>query len=177
MTVMLLGGLWHGAGWTFVIWGGLHGVYLVINHAWCNVFGKNRMPAILGRAMTFLAVLVAWVMFRSADLPSAVRFWSSMLGLSPSTNQSIGASMAIDGMNIHGWAASILLLAVAWLAPNTQQIMARYHPGLDTEDVAPARWTWEPNLASVLAVGAILAPALYFILFTDRMSDFLYFQF
>src|SRR5438034_3751465 len=71
MITMLLGGLWHGAGWTFVIWGGLHGLYLVINHAWQHLtrrFREIHAPSRWGRSFawftTFVAVLIAWVFFR-----------------------------------------------------------------------------------------------------------------
>ena len=89
MVTMLLGGLWHGAGWTFVFWGGLHGAYLVINHSWRNWRGVSRkdagpgpLPArIAGTALTFLAVLVAWVFFRAPTLASATGILRGMLGL------------------------------------------------------------------------------------------------
>src|SRR5437868_2073704 len=73
MATMLIGGLWHGAGWTFLIWGGLHGIYLVINHGWQAMRSKLVIgpvpPGILerrlGQIVTFLAVVVGWVIFRS----------------------------------------------------------------------------------------------------------------
>src|SRR2546423_7585115 len=82
MITMLLGGLWHGASWTFVVWGGLHGAYLQINHAWRHVVAKSprlqrllarypRAAALCGWALTFSAVVVAWVCFRSASLSAA----------------------------------------------------------------------------------------------------------
>ncbi len=90
MTTMLLGGLWHGAGWTFVIWGGLHGLYLVVYHAWRRVVARwglgHHHGAIamitvpLAWFATFLAVVVAWVFFRAADLPSALSILSGMTG-------------------------------------------------------------------------------------------------
>jgi D-alanyl-lipoteichoic acid acyltransferase DltB (MBOAT superfamily) len=168
MIVMLLGGLWHGAGWTFVVWGGLHGIYLVANHLWRAQAGAERMPAWLGRGLTFLAVLVAWVAFRSADLDAALRIWGAMLGFGAVP----GAPVAVEA-----WASCALLLALAWFAPNTQQIMARYRPGLDTEAIAPKSWSWRPGAATALATAAVAAPALYLVLFTDRVSDFLYFRF
>ena len=77
---MLLGGLWHGAGWTFVVWGGLHGVYLVVNHAWHGLRQRRRYPMgkppgagrIAGKALTFFAVVVAWVFFRASNLDAAL---------------------------------------------------------------------------------------------------------
>jgi alginate O-acetyltransferase complex protein AlgI len=78
MVTMLLGGLWHGAGWTFVIWGGMHGLYLVINHAWRK--HKMKMPDFAARALTFLAVVVAWVFFRARTFSDAVELLKAMCG-------------------------------------------------------------------------------------------------
>ena len=66
---MLIGGLWHGAGWTFVIWGGLHGLYLMANHAW-RMAGR-KLPRLVAAAVTFLAVVIAWVFFRASDFTAA----------------------------------------------------------------------------------------------------------
>ena len=90
MLTMLLGGLWHGAGWTFVIWGGLHGVYLVVNHGWQCLREKMRWQR--GRAwrarargasvaLTLLCVMVGWVFFRAPDIASAQGILASMFGL------------------------------------------------------------------------------------------------
>src|SRR3954454_6222742 len=71
MITMLLGGLWHGAGWTFIIWGGLHGLYLIVNHVWRATKLRHgwrdggRYARIGGGALTFIAVVVAWVFFRA----------------------------------------------------------------------------------------------------------------
>jgi alginate O-acetyltransferase complex protein AlgI len=73
---MLLGGLWHGAGWTFVIWGALHGLYLVINHGWQKLRGAaGKMPSALSKwiahKITFIAVVFAWIFFRATSLKDA----------------------------------------------------------------------------------------------------------
>ena len=91
MSTMLLGGLWHGAGWTFVVWGGLHGLYLVAFHGWRRGVshrsgGPSTKPlAAVASAIawlaTFLAVVVAWVVFRSPDLASAAAVLKGMAGL------------------------------------------------------------------------------------------------
>ena len=88
MLTMLLGGLWHGAGWTFVLWGGLHGVYLVINHAWLRFtgggFGRylpNPVAILLGVGTTFLAVVIAWVPFRAANFATSVELYRGMVGV------------------------------------------------------------------------------------------------
>jgi D-alanyl-lipoteichoic acid acyltransferase DltB (MBOAT superfamily) len=171
MIVMLLGGLWHGAGWTYVVWGGLHGLYLVINHLWRGVVGFS-LPPVIARGLTFLAVLIAWVPFRAASLDAAGKLWTAMLGLGSPLGAPLGTATAGGD-----WIACLALLGIAWFAPNTQQIMARYRPGLGVEDATPARWTWRPNVVAAVAVCLLLAPALYFVVFTHRVSDFLYFQF
>ncbi len=80
IVTMLLGGLWHGAGWIFVIWGGLHGAYLVVNHAYAAAT-KNRPWAssfpmrIFHHALTFAAVCVGWAVFRSSSLHTAMCRW------------------------------------------------------------------------------------------------------
>jgi alginate O-acetyltransferase complex protein AlgI len=87
MATMLIGGLWHGAGWTFIIWGGLHGVYLVINHAWDRFisfpkeFPGSWITDLLSWSVTFFAVVLAWVFFRADTLHSAISIIESMFGL------------------------------------------------------------------------------------------------
>ncbi|MBT8232508.1 MAG: MBOAT family protein [Bacteroidia bacterium] len=91
MATMLVGGLWHGASWTFVVWGGLHGLYLVINHFWSYIkkgigFLHNESKALnfLGTfssiSITFLAVVFAWVFFRATTFDSAFKICSAMFG-------------------------------------------------------------------------------------------------
>jgi hypothetical protein len=89
ILVMLLGGLWHGAGWTFVLWGMLHGCYLVANHAWHGVRRQvpflrrsfGRTGHVLGWGLTMLAVTGAWVLFRAPDVATAGRVLRGMAGL------------------------------------------------------------------------------------------------
>ena len=89
MLTMLLGGLWHGANWTFVAWGGLHGVFLVINHLWRAALGgpgANRAaPSRLARGMawmlTFLCAVVAWVFFRADTFATAQAMLAGMAGM------------------------------------------------------------------------------------------------
>lgn len=77
MLTMLLGGLWHGAGWNFIVWGGLHGIYLIINHQF-QKRSKFEIPRPIAWMMTFLAVVIAWVFFRSKGLPDAFAYFSQM---------------------------------------------------------------------------------------------------
>jgi alginate O-acetyltransferase complex protein AlgI len=80
-VVFLVSGFWHGASWNFIVWGAFHGFFLVLDKLyWLKKV--ERLPRAVGMALTFGTVLVGWVLFRSADLPGAVRFLSSMLGWS-----------------------------------------------------------------------------------------------
>jgi alginate O-acetyltransferase complex protein AlgI len=79
--VMLLGGLWHGASWNFVIWGGVHGGMLAFERTQGNNSLYARVPKLARIALTFLVVLVAWVFFRAADLPAALAYLGHMANL------------------------------------------------------------------------------------------------
>jgi alginate O-acetyltransferase complex protein AlgI len=167
MITMLLGGLWHGAAWTFVVWGALHGAYLCINHAWSN-FGPSVAPrfAMLANAaafiLTFLSVVVAWVFFRADSISSALFVLSRMAD--PAT--------IIFGRAEMAYATFIALYAaIAWFAPNTQQIMGYDHRnrivGAD-----PAAWLRRPGF--LYAAAATLA---FGVLGISQHSEFIYFRF
>jgi hypothetical protein len=116
MATFLLGGLWHGAGWTFVVWGGLHGAALVIFRWWRNAgFRLHRVPAIL---LTFAFVHFTWVFFRAPSLGDALR----MLGKLVPDNLRLNAaqfnlwpSPASIGLPYASPSAGMLLLAAACL--------------------------------------------------------------
>ncbi len=78
-VTFLLGGLWHGAGWTFLLWGGLHALYVIIHRLWQRQ--PIRLPKGVGIALTLLAVMFAWVPFRATDLDQTLLIWRAMLGL------------------------------------------------------------------------------------------------
>ena len=80
-TVMLLGGLWHGASWNFVVWGGIHGLALAAERKHGKHSVYQNLPRAVRTALTYGIVLFAWVFFRAADLPAAVRYCAAMLGL------------------------------------------------------------------------------------------------
>ncbi len=173
MLTMLLGGLWHGAGWTFVVWGALHGLYLCINHAWralhARLFGASATPGPLqnaaARVVTLLAVVIGWVFFRAADLDTAFAVLRGMAGWARPAAQPFDASVLAGA----AWASALLL--VAMLAPNTQQLVNYLAPG-DTTRSAATRW--RPSAAWALATGVTGAIALSLL---SRVSEFLYFQF
>ena len=150
MATMLLGGLWHGAAWTFIFWGGLHGAYLVINHGWRSLrrglgFDPGHSTAWgrgVSRGVTFLAVVVAWVFFRSENFDDALSVLGGMAGLngivfptalndmlgSPGIAEIHGKTLMVEPI-AYAWLGAILL--VVWLAPNTQELMANYDPVLE----------------------------------------------
>ena len=89
LITMLLGESWHGASWTFVLWGGLHGIYLMINHGWIAVstrssilstFRRSRAGAAFGFVVTFIAVLAGWVLFRAPNMAAAGDMLGGMIG-------------------------------------------------------------------------------------------------
>ncbi|MBR1133279.1 MBOAT family O-acyltransferase [Bradyrhizobium iriomotense] len=88
--VMLLGGLWHGAGWTYVLWGALHGSYLIINHLWRSISDSaprvfRLAVSVLSWPLTFIAVVVAWVFFRAPDFSTALNVLQGMAGQLPTS--------------------------------------------------------------------------------------------
>ena len=149
---MLLGGLWHGASWTFVLWGGLHGVYVAINHLWRRL--GIPLPAAISWAVTFVAVMVGWVFFRAPSLQRAQVILAGMAGLNGFAWQHLPYS-------IGGNRFKLLLpaLAVVLWCPNRQAIM---------------RWRWQSDY--VYAAAFALLAGLSILRLGDP-SPFLYFQF
>jgi D-alanyl-lipoteichoic acid acyltransferase DltB (MBOAT superfamily) len=200
MVTMLLGGLWHGASWNFVIWGGMQGMYLAINHAWENfrkLLGLSGQPfayKLMARTLTFLALIWAWVIFRAETLPGAMEIYRGMLGMNgfvldyswahklgslfPVT-ESLGWTLGIEIINQdRALVRSLLLLSVIWFLPNSIQWFQKYNPVLNPprEWDATARWPWiwQPHIAWALV---ILSGAVYTIFEMTTVSEFLYFQF
>ncbi len=192
VITMLLGGLWHGAGWTFVIWGALHGLYLAGNHAWHAVrkkIGAASAPSArrrrLGQIVTCLAVTVAWVFFRSDSINSAVAMLKAMAGINglavPASLTGLITGLPKAGGPVDSGAAMLLsfvLLAVAWAAPNTQQLTAYIGPAgiygsYNSHKDQPAfRWQISPRWA--VAVGCLIGIIL---MSMSKVSEFIYFQF
>lgn len=199
MATMLLGGLWHGAGWTFVIWGGLHGIYLVINHAWQKLWVRpidRWWSRAIARAITLLAVMIAWVFFRAETFEGAMHMLAAMTNLPTTLHGRIGPVegwLGVLGMQFQGGYVAaehyvdlawlVFWVAFLWVLPNTQQWMARFAPtiGVSDERLAPPTWPnfwrrflWQPNAAWAVAAAGL---AIVSILGMSRISEFLYFQF
>ena len=164
---MLLGGLWHGAAWTFVVWGALHGAYLCVNHAWNN-FGPNVPPRlaplanVAGLILTFLAVVIAWVFFRADNMTTALYVLSKM---ADPGNVAFGRGEIVYALFVVAYAA------LAWFAPNTQQIMGYDHKN---RTVGESRGAWRLRPLLIYASAGVLALG---ILGIQRHSEFIYFRF
>lgn len=198
---MLLGGLWHGAGWTFVIWGGLHGVLLAVNHAWRSTREKLKLPSILPpwlmRAVCvlviYLVVVTLWVIFRAHDWPTALRMLSGMSEFHsitlPSQFTPLENMLSVFGIAVgnatptvfialmQAWGMIALGLAIVWFLPNPYQWMRDYETTCHAHvDVLRTRGhlRWQFRKREAWIVGALLGLAL---LSLTRTSEFLYFQF
>ncbi len=172
MVVMLLGGLWHGAGWGFVLWGGLHGIYLSINHVWRRLGPDWRLPAGIGGCLTFLAVMVAWVPFRAETWEATAVVWKAMAGISTLVEPGIPCEHAwLDG-SISAIASILILTIFVWVLPNTQDWL-RYS---DTNKEA-TRITWKPEIYWAIFNGIAAVFALSFMIGRPESQEFLYFQF
>ena len=117
MVVMLLGGLWHGASWNFVLWGGFHGVLLSIERARGKRSLFSSLPRPFQIAGTFGLVTFSWILFRTTDLERARSFLADMLGLGE-----VGSSaVLLDGVVLQPYYLLTLLVAavVVWAAPQT----------------------------------------------------------
>jgi alginate O-acetyltransferase complex protein AlgI len=175
-TTMLLGGLWHGASWSFVLWGGLHGLYLMINHGWRALCGEALHKRLAGMrsytlaswGLTMLAVIAAWVFFRATTLDGALNILKAMAGL--------GATHTVDRLlwdaGLHAtigllWCAALGVLAA--LAPNSNTI------GLRLIALCQAK----PRLRAAIAGAALGGVALLVLINTARsgVSAFIYFNF
>lgn len=173
MITMLLGGLWHGAGWTFVVWGALHGVYLAVNHLWRGIaldrftaWVPKRLGMLSAGLLTFIAVVAAWVVFRADNISHAQVMLKAMSGIAarPISFDAVLSGNLLLQTDLSGRDLLRLLipgLLWVWLLPNSSVI--RFVPG---------------NAWLALLQAAIVLAMLYLAL--DQFgsySPFLYFQF
>ena len=181
-VTMILGGLWHGASWSFVIWGTLHGVYLVLNHGWralrTRLLGErasappSKVGAVAGWALTLLAVVVAWVLFRAQTLPGAGRVLQAMAGASVGASSSAAIDPLLWNAGLKpaiGLAWCALLGLIAFGLPNNNRVGEALRIRLQRS--ASAR-------TAVGAAALCLALVLVLINTTrDSVSAFIYFNF
>ncbi|NNM76840.1 MBOAT family protein [Sphingomonas sp. ID1715] len=159
MLTMLLGGLWHGANWTFVVWGGLHGLYLSGERFLRERFGwkgepRSLVPKLLVALLTYLLVCITWVFFRAPDFAAAGKLLADMAGLRPSAPPIIAT-------------VPLALTAITMGAMFTAHWLMRDR---ELEDVVARRPAWLVGLVvGVMAAAVILAQG--------EGSAFIYFQF
>jgi alginate O-acetyltransferase complex protein AlgI len=177
LATMLLGGLWHGAGWTFILWGGLHGIYLSINQWWHK--REQPLPSFLSWSITFIAVIFSWVLFRAQTFHDGLEIIQAMAGMKgivlPGESQGKLAFLISLGIELKGWSQLnylpiaygsktigilVLLGLTCWVKflPNTQELLNNLKP----------TWWW------AVSVGFTTSLCL---LSLNRVSEFLYFQF
>jgi len=205
LVTMILCGAWHGAGWTFVVFGALQGFFMLVNQMWRTArkhwdrrhHRMRHAPTWWGRALGILLTYVCWLVgaafFRAADVPDAVMIVKGMFGFHgfalPSALLAkwgeFGQWLAAQGLDfsegrglVRGGLVNwiVILMAISWFAPNTQQIMARFKPALGMpRDLPPARLLlWRPRVAVAMITAVV---AFITIVNLQGYSEFLYFQF
>jgi hypothetical protein len=205
ILTMFVSGLWHGAGYGFVVWGLLHGLYLTINHGWRVVAGRLwpdrksyvRIMKPVGWLLTFVSVTAAMVFFRSPTMTSAVDIVKGLVGLNgialPQAlfDRSVHLGAALHGLGVSAaqswsvqdfaklaiWISVLMFIALA--CPNTLEILSRYEPALGVKP-RPAK----PGIGRVLEWNASLPWAVAVsgiaavaIVSIGGPSEFLYWQF
>ncbi len=186
VLTMFLAGVWHGAGFQFIVFGLLHGVYISTVYAWRTFFRRSeaeregdsplrkRLIHTFGVILTFCAVVLADIFFRAPSTGQAVQLLARMLGMR--LGEQPKAAILQDPLR-----PTVVLLAAAvivWGFPNTQQILARFKPALHLmpadgkQRLLPIYWS--PRLAWGILMGAIFMLGL---IHSQDPSTFLYFQF
>jgi D-alanyl-lipoteichoic acid acyltransferase DltB (MBOAT superfamily) len=131
MATFVLGGLWHGAAWTFVAWGALHGAFVALHRVWAGT--GLGMPRPLGVLLTWLAVTFAWVLFRADSMVQALSIWQGMAGLNgadvPSAFHSLCAACPPAAL-VTGVELCVFLMLLAWCVerPNAADAAERLLP-------------------------------------------------
>ncbi len=200
LITMLLGGLWHGAGWNFILWGGLHGLFLVVHRLWVHLFQGSRrnshpgssMGRILAWAVTFVAVVSAWVLFRAETLDGAGLLLGAMYGQGGFSlprdyldmMPSLAGPLAGIGIESRGeqvlWAFSKVAmvlslgagLIIVLACPNTARLFALVESS--PTDGNALSLAWRPGVTWYLLTVILFAACLVAM---TRVSEFLYFQF
>lgn len=157
LYTMALAGVWHGAGWTFLIFGLLHAAYLIVNHVW-----PTRVPWVIGILLTQLAVIVAMVFFRANSVGNAVELLQGMAG-----------RHGYGTLSWH-WLDIVALYGIVFLMPNTQQIMIRASTVLDKVKPSLSALQWRLDTVWTIVVAGLLIADLVML---PQATPFLYFQF
>ncbi len=167
LIVFLVGGLWHGAGWTFVFWGGLHGAAMIVHRWWVRT--RIRLPAAAAWLLTFNFVNAAWVFFRAGSWQDAFNVLRAMMGLAgfSSAGQAMGTGEI--AMVVQGSLSGLLdgAMAPVWLGAAFVVVLAGRNSVEMRERFRPA-WG-QAALTAMFLSGGVLG--------LMRVSEFLYFNF
>jgi len=198
LLTMLIGGLWHGAAWTFVVWGLLHGFYIVVNHIWREIWVKpiNKWWSIfVARTVTLLLVSLAWVIFRANTFSGAIEIYKGMFNLPNLLFEKLGyvfenlqylgftfSSYKIDSEDIITVLFLFLGVMSVWMLPNTQELMSKFNPAYDFEEKRnilneqdnAIKIIWNPTVLWSLFISILFVCSF---LSLTHVSEFLYFQF
>ncbi|NHN85269.1 MBOAT family protein [Acetobacter musti] len=184
---MFVSGVWHGAGWQFIVFGLLHGIYLTVTHAWhalkahrpSLVRPETRVKTVFSVLLTFLCVLVGLIFFRVADVGSACRI---LLGMAGHSLRQPLSMPDIAGVTATQVLALVVLGLIVWFLPNASQWMRDYRTALEPEAGFPRTdgsffaLKWRPTFAFGLLTGLVGTLALMRAL-SAAPTEFLYFQF
>lgn len=160
MVTMLLGGLWHGAGWGFVFWGGLHGFYLVINNIW-RKHPLLPLPKVLCWCITFPCVCFAWIFFRAKTFGRALDISRALFNFTHISAQR--ALIIMDRLDSQRLFISLIAATlICFFFPNSYNFLKRNQ---------------RRHLSLALFGGLVLATGMWVMTYSTRVSEFLYFQF
>jgi alginate O-acetyltransferase complex protein AlgI len=193
LLTMGLGGLWHGASWTFLLWGLLHGMYLAINHGWQTLIPvgsrlrTNLLYTPISWGVTMVAVMIGWVFFRAATVGGAFTIVGAMFGGNGIALpvQLIGTGSAGFLYADAGWLGAVggvralfvlgIGLLIVLVAPNLQQVFSNYSPVLDSSARSEnGLIRWRPTLGWAILIGVIAGVSVSRL---GNDSAFLYFNF
>lgn len=172
LTTFLIGGIWHGAAWTFVLWGALHGLGLVIQHIWQRL--RIKLPTLLAWFITFNFINITWVFFRAKEFDDALKVLQGMAGLNGISLPHFLSSLSIFqnsaitfGHSISGIDGS--LTTFIWILTAFALVILPYN---SNQLVAKMR----TNLTTLLFIGFIFITSLIFHEI-NQVSEFIYFNF
>lgn len=191
--VMFLGGIWHGAGWTFIAWGAMHATAIVLNHLWRRYCVGVSLPVLVSWGGTILFVVCAWVLFRAPDMATAMRMYEGMLGVNgvqhaPELLTSVNALTGVPFINgiiqfmkpEDTWLFRFIAgFGVIMLFPTTQYIL-RYFPSQGDSNAGHCKTLrlgqleWRPTALWGGVLGVVFGIAF---LKLSSLSEFIYFQF
>ena len=188
VLVFVVIGLWHGAAWTFVIFGALHGIYLASNEFWRRRYRKQRRKQggprasmmALYRVLTLLCVVFANVVFRADSVASALRVGRGMVRFDRLGELAGAIPLSPADLIVKPFVFVLIAVFIIACMPNTQQFLGRYTPVIHWKTwrkVAPPviSLTWRPTLGWALAMSLVTFLAIAFV--TRGQSEFIYFNF